>query len=190
MVPTEELEGYRPRSRVPKLVVAIAVAAVVVVALLPARDEGAPRFDLPLLSSSGRLSSEDLSGSPVVLNFFASWCAPCREEAPRFESAYQKYKDEGVQFVGVNVQDRAETARRFVEDYGITFPVVVDADRKLAEQLEVYGLPQTFFIHENGTLAGTKTGERTDGGSGTATFGALSVEQLEAGIGDLLDETR
>jgi cytochrome c biogenesis protein CcmG/thiol:disulfide interchange protein DsbE len=190
MVPTEELEGYRPRSRVPKLVLAIAVVAVVVVALLPARDEEAPRFDLPRLSSSGRLSSEDLRGSPVVLNFFASWCAPCREEAPRFESAYQKYRDEGVRFVGVNVQDRAETARHFVEEYGITFPVVVDADRKLAEQLEVYGLPQTFFIHEDGTLAGSKTGERTDGGSGTATFGALSAEQLEAGIGDLLMETR
>jgi peroxiredoxin len=190
MVPTEELEGYRPRSRVPKLIVAIAVAAVVVVALLPARDEVTPGFDLPLLSSSGRLSSEDLRGSPVVLNFFASWCGPCREEAPRFESAYQKYKDQGVRFVGVNVQDRIETARRFVEEYGITFPVVVDADRKLAEQLEVYGLPQTFFIHENGALAGTKTGQTTDGGSGTATFGALSMKELEAGIEDLLAETR
>jgi cytochrome c biogenesis protein CcmG/thiol:disulfide interchange protein DsbE len=190
MVPTEELEGYRPRSRVPRLIVAIAVAAAVVVALLPARNEVTPRFNLPLLSSSGRLSSEDLRGSPVVLNFFASWCSPCREEAPRFESAYQKYKDEGVRFVGVNVQDRIETARRFVEEYGITFPVVVDANRKLAEQLEVYGLPQTFFIHENGALAGTKTGQRTSGGSGTATFGALSMEELEAGIEDLLAETR
>jgi cytochrome c biogenesis protein CcmG, thiol:disulfide interchange protein DsbE len=190
MVPTEELQGYRPRSRVPKLVVAIAVATIVVVALLPAREKAAPRFDLPLLSSSGRLSSEDLRGSPVVLNFFASWCAPCREEAPRFESAYQKYKDEGVRFVGVNVQDRIETARRFVEDYGVTFPVVVDADRKLAEQLGVFGLPQTFFIREDGALAGTKTGQRTSGGSGTATFGALSVKELEAGIEDVLGETR
>jgi cytochrome c biogenesis protein CcmG/thiol:disulfide interchange protein DsbE len=190
MVPTEELEGYRPRSRVPKLVVAIAVAALVVVALLPARDNAAPRFDLPLLASSGRLSSEDLSGSPVVLNFFASWCGPCREEAPRFEAAYRKYKDEGVQFVGVNVQDRIETARHFVEEYEISYPVVVDAGRKLAEQLEVYGLPQTFFIREDGTLSGAKTGDRTDEDSGTATFGALSEKQLEAGIAELLTETR
>jgi cytochrome c biogenesis protein CcmG/thiol:disulfide interchange protein DsbE len=189
MVPTEELEGYKPRSRVPKLAIAIAVAAVVIVALLPARDQDAPHFDLPLLSGRGRLSTEELSGSPVVLNFFASWCLPCREEAPRFEAAYRKYRDEGVEFVGVNVQDRTETARRFVKEFGVTFPVVVDAERKLAEQLEVYGLPQTFFIDETGALAAVKKGEDVGQGSGTATFGALSTSQLEAGIEALLART-
>src|SRR5918992_4915823 len=150
MVPTHELEGYEQKFSSVRVVswTIVALAAIAVVAYLalkPAEEQPVPEFDLPTLSG-GRLSSADLRGSPVVLNFFASWCAPCREEAPRFESAYQKYKDEGVRFVGVNVQDRIETARRFVEDYGITFPVVVDADRKLAEQLGVYGLPQTFFI--------------------------------------------
>jgi peroxiredoxin len=190
MVPTEELEGYRPRSRVPKLIAALAIGAIAVFALLPARDRDAPKFDLPLLSQRGRLSDGDLRGSPVVMNFFASWCAPCREEAPRFEAAYQRYQDDGVKFVGVNVQDTTRNARRFVDEFGITFPVVVDTERELADQLEVYGLPQTFFLDENGELAGTKTGDEVGGGSGTATFGALSSHELEEGIRELLARTR
>ena len=91
--------------------------------------------------------------------------------------------------MGVNVQDRTETARRFVKEFGVTFPVVVDAERELAEQLEVYGLPQTFFIDETGALAAVKKGEDVGQGSGTATFGALSASQLEAGIEALLART-
>jgi peroxiredoxin len=106
------------------------------------------------------------------------------------ESAYLKYKDEGVSFVGVNVQDRVETARRFVEEYGITFPVVVDADRMLAEQFEVYGLPQTFFITKTERWQKPRRAREPTGGFGTATFGALSMEELEAGIEDLVAETR
>jgi cytochrome c biogenesis protein CcmG/thiol:disulfide interchange protein DsbE len=192
VVPTEELEGFRKPARrraALALVVAAAVAGIVYLAARPAEEKPVPDFRLPLLNG-GTMSSDDLRGSPIVMNFFASWCPPCRDEAPVLEDAYHRYRDDGVRFVGVDVQDTASDARRFVRDFGISFPVVRDAERTLARALGVYGLPQTFFIDRDYNLLGVRAGERL-GASGEGRpvqLGAISRSELAARIEDLLEE--
>ncbi len=138
----------------------------------------APAFDLPLLSGAGRLSSADLEGSPIVLNFWASWCGPCREEAALLERAWNEYRDEGVVFVGVNVRDARSAARAFVDEFDISYPIVRDEREELAQDLGVYGYPETFFIdHERrfvAVLAGDVQGQQ----AGTVVRGPVTEAQL------------
>jgi cytochrome c biogenesis protein CcmG/thiol:disulfide interchange protein DsbE len=192
MVPSDELDGYGARSRWRKILVpgllSVAVIAAGLFAVRPAPEKPVPHFVLPLLDGSGTLSSRSLEGKPVVLNFFASWCDPCRDEAPRLESAYRRYADDGVRFVGVDIRDTPENARRFVDELGISFPVVRDPSEKLARGLDVVGLPQTFFIDSQWRLSSMEAGERLGERSGTAYFGAITQPDLEAGIEALLDE--
>lgn len=204
MVPSEEQEGEvvdRPAQR--RLLVI--VPAVVLIALIayglstqvePRTAEGkpAPEFELPLLDGSGTLSSEELEGSPVVINFFASWCFPCREEAPDLQRLSQKYEGR-VHFLGVNVQgglpstllDSERGAQEFVKEFGITYPVVADKEGTLAKQLmDFYGLPQTFFIDDRWNFAGSSSGERVSSEDGAVVLGAISPEVLERTVQDLL----
>jgi cytochrome c biogenesis protein CcmG/thiol:disulfide interchange protein DsbE len=194
MVPVDELEGHHKRSRYrrPAIAVVVIAAAVVGAFLLRPREPAlttggrAPAFDLPLLDGSGTLSSEDLEGTPVVLNLWASWCGPCREEAPVFERMYNKYKGRVV-FVGVNVRDVEPAARDFVEQFGITYPVVVDEQRKLARALDHFGLPETFFLDDEWRFVGTGQGERIENARDTVVLGALSEEELERSVRALLE---
>jgi len=105
----------------------------------------APDFTLPLFDG-GAVRLSDYSGKAVVLNFWASWCIPCREEAPLLEAAWQALKDQDVVFLGVNIQDTEEAARSFLRQFRITFPNGRDAAGKIAIDYGVYGIPETFFI--------------------------------------------
>lgn len=157
MVPLHELTEPRRSSKV-RRVVLMMVPAVAFVALLtfavvrsaPQAETGslAPEFDLPTLEGDSTLSSDELKGKPVVLNFWASWCAPCREEAPLLERTWREYRKDGVVFVGVNIRDSLTDARRFVKEFDITYPVVRDESQKLADDLGVFGLPETFFLDD------------------------------------------
>jgi peroxiredoxin len=191
MVPTNELEGYRrsPTARrvAVWVVAALALAAVLYLVLKPAADKEVPAFDLPLLGG-GTLSSEALRGSPVVMNFFASWCAPCREEAPLLERTWRTYRGDGVRFVGVNIQDTERNARRFVREFGITYPVLRDEDQELARALDVYGLPQTYFVDDDWKLLTTAEGPRVGEGRGEVVqLGAISRRELVEQIEQLLE---
>lgn len=190
MVPPEELDETK-KPKLGWILGGLAAAIALVLFLVPAeKTETMPDFDLPLLGTDDVLSSETLRGHPVVLNFWASWCAPCREEAPLLERTYQRFRDQGVRFVGVNIRDQEPNARRFVEDFGITFPVVRDEDQELARGLDVYGLPQTFFIDADGRLASTtdtEGGEGT-GQGGTIVLGAVDERELVEQIEQLLEE--
>lgn len=161
-----------------------------------AAGKAAPEFELPLLDGSGTLSSDELKGSPVVINFFASWCFPCREEAPDLERLSREYADSGVRFVGVNIQgglpptllDSEKGARQFVEEFDITYPVVADKDGALAKQLmDFYGLPQTFFIDDRWNFAGASSEERVANEDGAVVLGAISAEELERTVQDLIE---
>jgi peroxiredoxin len=115
----------------------------------------APDFKLPRLTGAGRLSTDHLDGSPYVINFWATWCDPCRKEMPAFEKVWQKYKSRGVVIVGVNINDDLGDAREFVGELGITYPLVVDENDELATELGVKGLPQTFFVDTAGDIVGS-----------------------------------
>ena len=111
----------------------------------------APLFTLPRFDG-GELRLEELRGKVVFLNFWASWCPPCRAEARTLEAAWQKYKNEGVVFVGANIQDREPDARAFLEEFGITYPNVIDRGNRVAIDYGVWGLPETFFIDREGRI--------------------------------------
>jgi cytochrome c biogenesis protein CcmG/thiol:disulfide interchange protein DsbE len=100
---------------------------------------------------------EQFRGKPLVLNFWATWCAPCRIEAPELERAYQSYKDRGIQFLAVALDD-PDKVRAFVGEHELTFPVAVDEDRVLSKRYGITGIPTTYFLNPDGTTAGTHVG--------------------------------
>jgi len=111
----------------------------------------APPFTLTLFD--GRtIRLEDLRGKVVFLNFWASWCPPCRAEARTLEAAWQKYKERDVIFLGVNIQDREEDARKFIKEFGITYWNGRDGTGKIAINYGIWGLPETFFIDRQGRI--------------------------------------
>jgi cytochrome c biogenesis protein CcmG/thiol:disulfide interchange protein DsbE len=98
------------------------------------------------------LRLEELRGKVVFLNFWASWCPPCRAEARVLEAAWQTYKDRDVVFVGVDTQDREEDARAFLREFGITYLNGRDASGKIPIDYGVWGLPETFIIDREGRI--------------------------------------
>ena len=148
--------------------------------------KSAPSFDLPLLDGSGALTDEDLKGHPVVINFWASWCIPCREEAPLFERAWKNYRDEGVIFLGVSIKDAESDARAFVKEFGITYPVVRDLDQTLTKDFGVKGLPETFFVDHRWTFIGAISGAGSGEQQGTVILGAVSEDELISNVDILL----
>jgi cytochrome c biogenesis protein CcmG/thiol:disulfide interchange protein DsbE len=120
----------------------------------------APAFTLTLFEG-GTLDSKDLAGKAVVLNFWASWCVPCRAEAPALEAAWQKYKGRSVAFVGVNIQDKEADARAFMKEFGITYLNGPDSSGKIAIDYGVWGIPETFFLDPQGRITHKHAGELT-----------------------------
>jgi cytochrome c biogenesis protein CcmG/thiol:disulfide interchange protein DsbE len=152
-----------------------------------------PEFELELLAGEGTLSSEELKGMLVVVNFWASWCEPCRKEVPELNRVWERYRDDDVIVLGVNVQDTEDNARLFAERFEISYPLVRDPGQEFASGLGVYGLPQTFFVDEEWKLFGVGAGEEIDQAGQRTTvrrettiLGAVSeedlVEQIEAMI--------
>jgi cytochrome c biogenesis protein CcmG, thiol:disulfide interchange protein DsbE len=142
----------------------------------------APSFELPLLDGGGVLTDEDLRGKPVVINFWASWCIPCREEAPLLEQTWRAYRDEGVVFLGVNIKDAERDAKRFVKEFDVTYPNVRDLDQRLTQDLGVKGLPETFFIDHRWTFFGAISGDETGDQQGTVVLGAISEDELISNV--------
>jgi cytochrome c biogenesis protein CcmG/thiol:disulfide interchange protein DsbE len=147
----------------------------------------APSFELPLLDGGGDLTDEDLRGKAVVINFWASWCIPCREEAPLLEQTWRAYRDEGVVFLGVNIKDTERDARRFVKEFDVTYPNVRDLDQRLTQDLGVKGLPETFFIDHRWTFFGAISGDETGDQEGTVVLGAISEDELISNVEILLE---
>jgi len=146
--------------------VAIAVTAGVFVIALnlvaqqgarPAIGSPAPDFTLRLypgyragLPEEIRLS--DLRGSVIVMNFWASWCVECYKEADALEAVYRKYKDRGVIFLGIDYLDTEAPALAYLQQYNITYPNGIDLQQQIARAYRITGVPETFFIDENGIV--------------------------------------
>jgi len=116
----------------------------------------APTFSLQRLNGAGTLTLASLRGKAVVLNFWASWCAPCKSEAPLLEQLWRQYRGKGVVFVGIDSNDAAGDARRFVAAHGITYPVVSDKNGLVAaNRYDIADLPVTYFVDRRGRLVAT-----------------------------------
>ena len=120
-------------------------------------------------ASDGRVGIEELRGTPVVLNFWASWCEPCREEAPALQSAWERAPGEGVLVLGLNMQDARPDARAFIEEFDLTYPNVREPGGDVARSYGMTGLPETFFISAEGDVV-------------AHARGAVDAAQLEQGM--------
>ena len=114
-------------------------------------DKPAPSINMPLYGG-GALTPEDYADRPVVLNFWASWCGPCRQEAPIFERLSQEYGERGVLFIGVNIQDAQSDAEAYLREFAITYPNGSDEDGSISIDYGVIGIPVTFFINRDGIV--------------------------------------
>ena len=153
------------QKHVPRLLVrpsqVLAVAGVAIILLLvffygmrggrPLEGRPAPGFRLALYDGS-ETSLSDLRGQVVVLNFWASWCEPCREEAPTLERVWRAYRERGVAFVGVNVKDVPKGSSAFIEKFGITYPNGPDPYDRIARAYRVFGYPETYIIDVDGRV--------------------------------------
>lgn len=144
---------------------AVAIVALLVWATFadgpaPQPGDAAPTFTAERLDGSGTLSLDDLEGSPVVLNFWASWCVPCEDEAPLFNAMAERFEGE-VAFVGINIKDASDDARAFEERFEVTYPSVRDRGT-IETDYGLTGQPETFLIAGDGTIVEHIPGAVTD----------------------------
>ena len=131
---------------------------------IPSPLVGRPAAPFSLTTFDGKpLTLEGLRGQVVVLNFWASWCYPaCYEEAPVLEAGWRAYRERGLVVVGVDIQDTEEAARRFMDQFKLTFPNAPDPKGKVSIDYGVYGVPETFVIDRQGRIRAKHVGAVTD----------------------------
>jgi cytochrome c biogenesis protein CcmG/thiol:disulfide interchange protein DsbE len=154
-------------------------------ALAQARATSAPGFELDVLqrgrqpaalrpivdraAADGRIALSELRGTPVVLNFWASWCDPCRVEAPVLEHGWEQAQRQGVLFLGLDMQDVTDDAREFLRQFDVSYLNVREGGKEAARRYGATGLPETYFISARGQVVGH-------------VIGALDTAQLRAGV--------
>jgi peroxiredoxin len=116
-----------------------------------AGDQPAPAFSLPARGGS-TIDLAQFKGQVVMINFWASWCGPCRQEMPLLESMYKKYKPLGFTLLGVNVEPEQKDAESFLKQTPVSFPVVFDAKSQVSGLYNVQGMPTTIFIDRKGNV--------------------------------------
>jgi len=128
---------------------------------VPRAGEPAPDFDLRTLAG-GRLELASLRGRPVVVNFWASYCHPCRKEFPLLRTALREHRDDRLAIVGVDSQDIASDARAFAREQHATWPMPIDEQGDVTRAYGVRGLPFTFFVDGEGTIRARVIGELSE----------------------------
>ncbi len=124
----------------------------------------APDFELDTLDG-GRLRLSDLRGQPLVLNFWASWCSPCRREVPALIRAQNRHADAGLLIIGLNIEEPPAAAQDFVDEFGVEFPIPMDRDGAVYRAYGYEGLvgpPRTFFVDADGIITKIYAGQAPD----------------------------
>ncbi len=162
-----------PESRWPRHVALAAIAATILVAAAfgtrfnqaptvvdsPLIGQPVPDLTLPYLEKDGQMSPATLHGEIVVINFWASWCVPCRNEHDDLVTTAKAYEDRGVRFLGILYQDKPASAVAFLDELGRGYDHLTDPDSRAAIDFGVFGVPETFFIDRDGNVVAKITGE-------------------------------
>lgn len=119
------------------------------------------------------VSLDDYKGKPLVLNFWAPWCPPCREEAPMLQQTYEKYKGKDIEFLMISIRDTDENVVNFMKENNLSFPVGLDTEAVLTTRYSVSGIPTTFFIDRDGKIK-------------RSYVGALNAGQIDSFIGEIM----
>ena len=143
----------------------------------PSPREGFLGPDFHIETLDGNLVTlSELRGKVVVVNFWATWCPPCRAETPALEKSYEQYKDSGVVILGVNLtnQDVISEVESFIQEFGLTYPILLDRDGSISNSLyQIRGLPTTFFVNREGIIRTVLVG-----GPMSETFIRSKIEAL------------
>lgn len=123
--------------------------------------EDAPLFELARFDQ-GTVRLAEYEDRPVFLYFWASWCTPCRTEAPTIQRLWPEYQARGYAFVGVNILDQEQDARAFMKEFGLDFPMVRDVEGSVYLEYGVYGMPESFFIEPGLSIREKYLGELTE----------------------------
>jgi peroxiredoxin len=124
------------------------------------RGSRAPAFALPQRPGPGQLSLASLRGQVVLLNFWATWCEPCEREMPAIQRLHERLAPEGLRLVAVSVDDDQEAIDRFRERYRLTFPILSDPDKRVANTYQTYRYPETLLIGRDGVVVERYVGPR------------------------------
>jgi cytochrome c biogenesis protein CcmG/thiol:disulfide interchange protein DsbE len=138
--------------------------------------ENAPALELPKLGGGGNGALADYRGQVVVLNFWASWCKPCKEESPLLERWHRRMRDRGGTVLGVDMLDLTSRAERFIDEYGLSYPMLKDREGDGMELFGVIAYPETFVIDRSGRIA-------------AAQRGPVDEEWMRANVAPLLEES-
>jgi cytochrome c biogenesis protein CcmG/thiol:disulfide interchange protein DsbE len=158
------------------LVLLAAWAGIAMSRLDPGGRVGTVAPDFALVDLEGDpVSLADLRGRPVIVNFWASWCAPCVEEFPLLRDAAEAHAADGLALVGIVYQDRSEAARGFMARFDAGWPAAMDPGGVVAAEYGIYGPPETFFIDRSGVIASRQ-------------IGRLSAADLERKLAAIIDE--
>ena len=126
----------------------------------PRQSGPAPNFSLTTFEGE-TITLSDLQGRVVIINFWASWCPPCRDEAPYLEATWRKYRDRDVVFIGVDYVDAEPNALAYIEEFDITYPNGPDIGQEIAKGYRIEGVPETFYVDKSGQLRGVHIGPLT-----------------------------
>ncbi len=135
-----------------KRIVAFALASSLALSAAAEELSGpAPDFDLAVMDG-GRIKLSELKGQVVMVNFWATWCGPCREEMPHLEALYQRYSDLGFTLLGVNVEEDSSGADEFLAETPVSFPILFDPGNDVSELYDVVAMPSTVMIDREGNM--------------------------------------
>jgi len=135
----------------------------------------APDFTLVDIRGDEQISLSQFDGQPVMLNFWATWCPPCRKEMPLLQDAYEEYQDDGLMILTIAVSDKANNVLDFSDQHDLTFPLLIDKKDRVAVQYKVMGIPTSYFIDSNGVIASVQVGD-------------LTAPALDRHLDEILDE--